>query len=396
MAGVLDMVTTTTTANYAKGAWDGLSQNNPVWSEMKKAGTILYDQGGETLQGSVEMGRHTPIVSAPGMDLSAQFIPKQRYKMYSFPWGEIANAFVIDKGLLRRNTGPQALVNLRDKEIPAMIRDTIVGTNGLAHQLLNQDGVGYTSTGLPMYGLPSFLHAPAATGLQGFDGAATVTGTGPADTDPEATMSSTSATYGGLSMERGAITGVDGLEADAWTPTLVNSSYTGWSGTADDEANSVLIFLQYAANRARRFSANDPTKKPTFGLLDQIFYNYAGNKIATKQTIYVQSGQGSVQTPNLGYDTYELMHAGLRWLWDENMPASTGYVINANQLKFHCQPLYSDEVGGNPLNKSGEDAGLIETFVGPDPIRRQYMASATIPGQFCAAPRFFVRIGGYS
>lgn len=396
MAGILDALTPTTIANYARGSWDGVSQNNPFFSELKKRGRIKYDVGGDQLVIPVEMGRYTPIVSAPGMDLSSQFAPKVRHKQASFPWGEITNATVLDRGLLRRNSGDQALVRLKDTEIPALMRDAIIGTNGLAHQLLQQNGPGYTGAGLPFYGAPSFLHAPGATGLVGFDGISTATGIAVADTDIEATFSSTSATYGGLSMERSALTGVDGLEPDAWTSTLVNTSYTGWTGTADQESLAMLLAMQYAVNRACRFSNSDPNKKPTFGTLDFSFFSYAGALIAAKQTIYVQSEQKNAMTPNLGYGQFELMHAGIKWFWDENAQASSGIIWNLNQCELNIQPLYKDQEGGSPLKVSGEDAGIMESNINFDPLRRLWLISATIPGQFAANPRYFVRLGNYS
>ncbi len=396
MSGILDLLTPTTIANYARGAWDGVSNNYPLFKEFKAMGRIKYDVGGTTLDGVVEAGRYQPIVSAPGMDLSSYFQPKVRHARWSFPWGEIVNATVIDRGMLRRNTGDQALVRLRDTEVPALYRDIIVASSGLAHQLLNQNGVSYSGTGLPFYGLPTLLHAPGATGLVGFNGVATATGIAVADTDIEATYSSTSGTYGGLSMERSALSGVDNLVADAWTPTLVNSSYTSWTGTNDDESNAVLKFTQYAVDRANRFSSGDTSMRPTFGLLDYNFFRYMGQMLAAKQTVYVTSDNKSVPSAQLGYGQHEQFHAGLRWFWDSNMTADTGYVLNLNKAELSIQTLYKEEANGGPLKVSGEEAGIIEAAINFDPIRRQHLISATIPGQAVFEPRYQVRIGNYS
>ncbi len=390
MAGILDQVTPTTIANYARGAVDGLTQNNPFFAELKKRGRIKYDVGGETIDGVLEAGRYTPIVSAPGMDLSSEFQPKLRHKRWSFPWGEIVNAMVIDRGVLRRNSGDQALVRLKDEEIPALMRDALVGTNGLAHQILQQNGPGYVGTGLPFYGIPSMSHAIAATGLVGFDGIATPTAIAPADTDIEATFSATSATYGGLSMVRDAFTTIDGLESDAWTPTLVNSSYTGWTGTQDDEDDAILKFTQYMVNRGCRFSNSDNTLKPNLALISQDWFGFMGAKVAALQTIYVGSDQKEAMTPNLGYAQHKIRHAGMEWMWDENMQASSAALLNLNKSTLYMQPLYQDQENGSPLKKSGEDAGFMEACINFDPLRRQYLVSATIPGQIVFFPRYQV------
>lgn len=397
MAGILDALTPTTIANYARGAWDSVCENFPFFAEAKKRGNLKYDVGGDSLQGPIEAGRFSAIVSAPGMDLTDQFVPRVRHAKYNFPWAEIAAGQYIDRGLLRRNAGDQALVRLRDTEIPAMLRDLIVGTSGgLAYQILQQNGPNYSGSGLPIYGFPSFLLQPGATGVVGFDGVATATAIAPADTDKEATPSSTSQQYAGLNLYLNGITGVDTPEADAWTPTLVNTSYTGWTGTADDEDDAILLFTQHAVNRASRFSANDNTKLPSAGFLDPVFYGYMGNKIAAKQTIYVQSSQKEVDTPNLGFQPHKLMHAGLTWMWDKNMPSETAYVVNFDQLTLNFQTLYRDQENGSPLKVSGEDAGIIETAINFDPTRRGYLVSGTIPGQMQCNPRYFVRCGNYS
>jgi hypothetical protein len=405
MAGILDALTPTTIANYARGAWDGVSENNPFFSEWKKRGKINYDVGGDHLEGPLEAGRYQPTISAPGMDLSELFAPKVRHARWSGNWGELANALVLDRGLLRRNSGDQALVNLKKTEIPALFRDTIVGDNGLAYQILQQNATTYTGNGLPFYGLPTFLPGQADIAnydLEGFDpSAGTLTGAVPADTDIEVGIGNapTYQNYLGLSMKYNNLTTVDAREKDAWTPTLVNTSYTGWTGTNDDEANAVLIFCQYGVDRACRFSNGDTTKRPTFGILDFTTFRYMGAKIAAKQTIYVENQDKTLNSSNLGYGQFQLMHAGLPWFWDENMPTGTqggGYVVNANFMTLNVQPLYKEQENGSPLTVSGEDAGIMEACINFDPIRRQYLVSATIPAQLICHPRMFVRLGNYS
>jgi hypothetical protein len=408
MAGIFDMLSPTTIANFARGAWDGVSQNNPFFNELKKRAKITYDVGGDTLQGVVEAGRYQPTITAPGQDLSALFTPKVRHARWTAPWAELANATVVDRGMLRRNSGDQALVRLRDTELPALFRDLIVGTNGLGHQLLSMNANAYTGTGLPFYGLPTFLpgngtgqtmaQAITAWDLEGFNPATgALTGSAPADGDREVAIGS-SATYQnylGLSMRPGALAGIDGLEADAWTPTLVNA-HSSYFGTADRPDLNMLGILQYAVDSGSRFSNSDTTKRPTFGVMDRLYFSYLGQLIAAKQTIYVESGKKDTGTPTLGYGQYELMHAGLKWMWDENCPSASAFVVNANHIGLNVQPLYKDQENGSPLKVSGEDAGIMETAVNFDPLRRQYLVSATIPGQFVANPRYFVRVGAYS
>ncbi len=420
MSGFLDVVTPTTIANYAKGAWDGVSQMNPELSMLKENADWNYDQGGDSTSDVLEGGRHTVLVSAPGMDMTPYLQARNRWARWTLPWAEISSAVVYDMGALRRNSGPQALYSIRDKDIPAMIRDLLYGaTASLGWQFLNQNITSPTGTnaanGLPLAGLPSLLLAPGSTGIVGFDPIASpnaYTGVAIAATDRGGAPGTASQTYGGLSMApvgsngagTGGIAGVDNNVIDAWTPSFVNSSSTAWSGSANVTAN-VLLYTQYAANRARRFSAGDASLMPQYGLLDFSLFQAMGVQVAAKQTIMI-TGQGNkktdVQNPSLGTLTDAIPHAGLLWRWSEKMPANAGYVLNFKQMRVFVQPV-SDRVeqptGGaaiTPQGASGEDAGILENNVTFDPIRRQYLVTSAFPGQLKVSPRYQVRIGAYA
>jgi hypothetical protein len=321
MAGFLDMLTPTTIANYARGAWDGVSINSWVYNELKKSGAFIYDVGGDSLSGPIEAGRYIPITSAPGVDLSSQFVPKVRHQRWNFPWAEMVNATVLDRGMLRRNSGDQALVRLRDTELPALFRDLLIAPGfGLLWALLSQNGFTYSGSGLPVYGLPSFLLAPSSTGVQGFStGTKAATGSVPAATDKEVCATATSQTYGGLSIAPNGLTGIDGVQYDAWMPTIVNTTCTGFTdGTV---ANNIELALMYLVNRLTRFGTNDPSLMPNLGLLDGNYYRALGAKKSAREQIFVLTSQKDPIVPDTGYAPITgINHAGLVWKWDENMP----------------------------------------------------------------------------
>ena len=92
MAGFLDVVTPTTIANFAKGAWDGVSQMNPCLQMLKENADWNYDQGGDSTSDVLEGGRHTVLVSAPGMDMTPYLQARNRWARWNLPWAEIAAA----------------------------------------------------------------------------------------------------------------------------------------------------------------------------------------------------------------------------------------------------------------------------------------------------------------
>lgn len=432
MPGTQDVIAPVTLANVARGAWDGISQNNPLYGEMKKKGTVEYDvQGGSDgstlnsstyeLSGAIEAGRYSPFISAPGTDISAQYVARTRFKRWTGNFGEICAAVPFDRGALRRNQG-SSITDLSKTEIPALFRDIIVAAPGLSWQILQLNATPYAGNGLPIYGLPTFLPGNGgsvsaagavstysmATAISDYDlegytpptgsGNGTLTGLAPADTDKEVAVGGapTYQNYLGLSIRQGALTGVDNLEFDAWSPTLVNSSATEWTGTADDEANAVEKFLSYAVFRGSRFSAADQSKVPNIGILDRKFFEYLGAKKASRETVFVMDNKADTKVADTGYPVAAIRHQGIVWFWDENMPTETAYCFNSAQIKLKVQPLYKGLMQGNPLKVSGEDAGIIETEIVQDPVRRQWLVNATIPAQLICNPRYFVRVSNYS
>lgn len=432
MSGTQDVISPVTLANVARGAWDGICQNNPLFGELKKKGTIEYDVNGGSdgstlnsatyeLSGTIEAGRYKPFISSPGMDISSQYAAKVRFKRWNGNFGEICAAVPFDRGALRRNQGSQ-IVDLSKTEIPALYRDMIVADPGLAWQILQHNATPYSGGGLPIYGLPTFLPGNGATvsaagvvstysmatattdyDLEGYTpptgtGTGTLTGSAPASTDKFIAIggSPTYQNYLNLSLKYGALTGVDNLEYDAWSPTLLNSSYTSWTGTAGDEANAIEIFLSEGVFQGSRFSSSDVNKIPNMGVLDKIFFGYLGKKKASRETVFVMPSKSDTAVADTGYPVSVIRHQGINFFWDENMPTETAYIYNTAQMKLKVQPLYKGLAQGNPLKVSGEDAGIIETEIVQDPVRRQWLVNATIPAQLICNPRYFVRISNYS
>jgi hypothetical protein len=106
--------------------------------------------------------------------------------------------------------------------------------------------------------------------------------------------------------------------------------------------------------------------------------------------------KSDVSVADTGYPVSVIRHQGINFFWDENMPTETAYVYNTSQMKLKVQPLYKGLAQGNPLKVSGEDAGILETEIVQDPVRRQWLVNCTFPGQLICNPRYFVRVSNYS
>lgn len=373
MASVQDVITPITITNYSKDAWDGISENNPVAKYLLAKGNIRRNVGGTSATWQLEAGRHAVNIVSDDQDITSLYTPRKRYAQPTINWGQLAGMVRFSKGQFRQNYGDQALVNFRDYEVPALFRDLMVGDSGIFHQFLQQNGGTYSSGGDPLYGLPSIV--PTLSWSAG-----SKTGT-------------VSGTYGGLSVALSGIA-VDGAEADAWTPTCVNTTSTAWAGGASNNTfrYNALEILSYGIAKGNRFSSSDPKKKLDLLLFDFAGYNDIGYQIGAKQTIYIDKKVAKGQQQGLGYETNAgLSHAGVPIDWDENAVASTGWGLNFSQIYLDVQPLIGPMDNAKAgLSMSGDDEGLFETEVTYDAGRRGCLVSATFPGQFRINPRYQV------
>lgn len=418
MSGIFDGLTATTIANYKKGAADNVVENNPFLSYLFSKGKIERQQGGTSIEGVVEAGLFTPRISADGDDRSALFTNAVHHKRWTQQWAQNSVETGVNFGELRRNFGPQALVNIADKKVPEMFKAIMTnGDTSLNGQILASNSAAYTGNGLPIDGLPTLLpgastqhtvaQAITAYDLEGFNpDTGAVTGAGPADTDIEVAVGGNSVltpNYCGLSIKYGALTGVDGLKGDSWKGTLVNSSATQWSGTNDDEANAILKYSQYTASRAARFANQDSTKRPTFGVTTFDQYMKMGNKLDGRQTIYTQPNMESTDKFGSGFKTSNMIyHAGLWWYYDQSVPTGRGYVINAEQAVYRCQPILDTRDGESIPSGFNTDGGdvkhsdLIESHIHFAVNTLSLNCVALINGQVWFNPRYQAAWDAYS
>lgn len=372
MASPQDVITPITISNYGKDAWNGITQNNPIGKMLLAKGNIRRNTAGTSLTWPLEAGRHAVTIVDDYQDISANYVPRKRFAQPTIAWGEIVSQCAFSKGQFRQNMGDQALVNFRDVEIPAMFRDLMVGNNGIFHQFLNQNGTTYTGTGRPIYGLPSIFPSTITWA------AGTKTGT-------------VSGTYAGLSTALSGIS-VDGVETDAWTPTAINSTSTAWAGGAGNNTFRYNVFeiLNYAIGKSSRFSASDRRMLPDCGLLSFDYYQDLGYQIGAKQSFYLTGKVNKGDTFGVGFNTNEgLSHGGLMFYWDENLPVTTGWILNFSQIFLDIQPLVGPVSSDKADMKiGGDDESMFETEVTYDPTRRGVLVSATFPGQFRIHPRY--------
>lgn len=394
MAAPQDVINPITIANYGKVAWNGIAQANPVCKLLTQKGNIRRDVGGLNNTWPLEAGRHDVYIVDDYQDVTALYTPRKRWAQPTLAWGECAAFRAISKGELRQNSGDQKLVDFRRVEVPAMFRDLMVASNtqgattvgGIFWQFLNMNGVAYAGTGRPLYGLPSVFTGNGAITWAAGSKTGTITNTN----------------YCGLScVLNGLSTTVEGAESDAWTPTALNTTSTAWAGGAGNATFRFNAFeiLSDLNSRCSRFSGSDSRLKPDCYLLERSMYVDVQYQIAAKQTIFLQGGAVKKGSQfGVGSDPMEgLLHNGLPIYWDENLPVSTGYLLNFDQIFMDVQPLFTFSGDKSVMNTKGmadsdqdlsADQSMFETEVRFNDGRRAVTVSVTFPGQFRIHPRY--------
>lgn len=376
MATPTDIINSATTNLYIKGRWENFKKMNPFFGILDAKGHIITGESGQQLYWLARAGTYVPVITSDYADQSANYVPNKQYINASLAWGETAQFDAVSKGEFAKNDGDSALVKLRDFRMPDMCDDLINrSSTSLSYQILNTNGGTYSGTGLPIYGLPSIFADSGSYSA----GSKTATSSG---------------TYGGNSLATSGITSVTSPVDNAWTPQLTNATCTLF-GSGASERNNVLEYFSYTM-RQLTFDGNDPTQRPTVILTNGQTFDYGRAAIGAKQTIFLQSAPTADDAWGVGTSVQYFVHDGVKCYWDSNMPASTTYVLNMDQIYFHSLkvvgPLSGDTMPGAKPNKKD----MFDAEVNYNDQRRAMTISITWRGQMRANPRFQGKIYPYA
>lgn len=370
-----DIINTATTNLFIKGRWENFKKMNPFFGILDAKGHIITGESGQQLYWLARAGTYAPTITSDYADQSANYVPNKQYIAASLPWAETAQFDAVSKGEFAKNDGDSALVKLRDFRMPDMVDDLINrSSTSLSYQILQTDGSSYAGTGLPIYGLPTIFQSSG-----GSAGSKDATSNG---------------TYGGQALATSGITSVTNPVSNAWTPQLTNATATTF-GSGASEKNNVLEYLSYTM-RQLTFDGNDPTQRPTCGITNGQTYDYARAAIGAKQTIFLQTAVSADDAWGVGTSVQYFVHDGVKFYWDSNMPASTTYVLNMDQMWFHSLkvvgPLSGDTLPGAKPGKKD----MFDAEVNYNDQRRAMTISITWRGQLRANPRFQGKIYPYA
>lgn len=367
-----------TIANYSKMEWQNVVNHYPTAKNFMKKGNINRDVGGTQLSWPIEGGLNENHVVQDYEDVADLYTMTTNYARASIDWGLIGSFKAISKGQLRTNSGNEALVKFGRKTVPSMFRDLLnQGSGSLFWHLFNTNLYSYVSSNnkVPFAGLPSV-----------FTGTTAITWS---SASKQGTINNTN--YAGLTCVESGLTSITNPRSDAWTPQAFNTT-SGLYGnsSAPTFALNAFAILSDAISACSKFDANDTTKQTQEVVLTRALYNDFAALMQQKQSFLLTGKVSKGAAFGIGMDVMAgLEHNGVPVRWDGHIPASTGYLLNYDQMFLDLQPRYEFSKDANSaLTTSGDDDGIFETEVRYNDGRMAVTVSATCPGQFRFNPRY--------
>jgi len=408
MSTIQDVINPITIKNYIRDQWDNAIARVVGLGLLVQKGHVRKHTGGDPgSEWPVYVGQSNILTTHYDQDVSAEYKPIRRHERAILDWGQKSAFERLSKGAMKRNGGEAALVRYGTETVPNMIRDLIAqgtqspstGKGSLSADLIALDGGTYSGSGLPLYGFPSIFK---------FDTSSTA---------KETTVTSGS-TYAGLSLESTGL-GSDILSDTVWTPKGINThAASAWSlntatnglATSSGDRYAVFEILSYAINELS-YDPADEKFRPDCGIMDKLHFLILRNALGDKQKFWLKTNDDSGKVFGGGTSTEYAMHDGLPFYQDRNMPASTTYITNFDQIWLDYLPQLAPIAGDkSPVKKSkaGGDGGprkgglahpaldIFDVEVDYDRNRRGVAVSVTADLKYRINPRYQGKIADFS
>jgi len=361
---------------YEKGAIEAAINSTPEWGILDQKSNMKQGDGLQ-LTFSARVGNTANQNIGAFSDLTSLQVRKTRHAQASLPWGRLANVEALSSWDLQLNNNDRSRMESYAKEVVGQQYRSITtqGENSLSDQFFNTNGETSTDE-LPIHGLATIFR-PGTT----------------LDTAKEAAIAS-GAEYAGLSLESGGLAGIDGLDARAWTPTMVNTDYD-WDGAGATELTESNVPKVLGHLHRQLIFGQTEEFSPDCFLTSQDYFGIISDFIGEKQQIYISDTNKGGSNWGIGTSQQKLSHNGIPVYWSENIAASTGYLLNFNQIKqWYLDPKpvegdYNQNViakggSGKYEQKLKQFSAICERAGG----RLGYVSEIVWGGQFQFNPRF--------
>ena len=359
-------VVTTTTARYLKGAAD-LTIRDRLWlAWLNRKRRITYNWSGDEVKWQVKFSLPEVVPYSGGI---IDFEPSDPYRQLTLGWrGYVVSDTMTERERLM-NRGNEALIR-RYGEIMKNNRRALDNQLG-TEVYVDGNATGYTSR---MHGIESFCAAGGTCAV----------------TDKIAVPDDT---YAGKSTKLGAEAGTwssdlttspNAVQATDWpsgkgdpeydymAPRLMNYDSTAWgTGAQTWLANCDRVIRQ--ANLWTRLNAGPDGRADVVLLAEDMFYDYM-NKIEAKSRINLKP---TPQVLEMGFDGAQ--QEGVSIVTEFGVPASTGYLLNFDQMEMRC--MY-----GELYMSKGPEMDI-------NTLSYKYLMAYY--GNLCFQPKFFSKIADF-
>lgn len=317
-----------------KGAWDGVQAHRAAFQALKKRGHINKGIAGKRLDWDVRVARHD--ISAYDDLERLEFARKNQYILAQLPWATLAMKDVLSRDEIAMASGPEAMEQLHKRLVTNMTDDFQSRVN---YQFLRQDGAA-TGAGNVLHGVPTFI--------AGADNSSAL----------DATMSDT---YAGHSTALSGLLGVDGADADAWTPSGIDSSAT--AVTSWETSGSALKLFTYAVDKCTKGSMGKD--RPDLAIFDRAMLSTLKSAVTAQQRGQVSGSPSGTQ--GLGIPG-ALEVDGVECVFDADMASGETYVLNFNHIYMDLLPVpeISEGYGAIPDGGKSGKTEFFEVLVEPD------------------------------
>lgn len=377
MATPAEVINPITITNFQRGIIDSAYDNSLILGMLKAKGSIKKSGGGLNFYWTQRIVNYGVKSVGNYADVNDKYVPTKLDQSLTQEWGKIETFDALSHFDIQRNNGDEALVKFCDENIAWMYRSMLSqGQNSIADQFFN-DRSGDADVALPLLGLGSINQW-----------------TNVANTVKEATVT-TNATYAGRPLAING-SGVANAVPYALTPRNVNTDFD-WDGDASadgeltkDNAPIVIGRLQSLIT----FDPADKTMSPDVVISDREYFEVGRTWLGTNQTIFVNLGDDSGGKYGLGSSIECIPINGIKWYWDANVPANTGYMLNLDHIKLKYldpgAPYSADKYPGKRSDGSvkGSDSLLFHTEVNYNDGRLGLTVANEFAGQFQIDARF--------
>jgi hypothetical protein len=351
-------IDTNTISHYFKGYWENTTNHRAALQALMKRGHIETGISGSNLVWNFRAGRYETAAygDAESIDISR----KNHYKQANLPWAFITTSDGITRDEIALAQGEFALVRHEKEMLKNLTNDFETRVNA---DFLRKDGPA--SAGNVLYGCPSFF-AHTSSGASSKTAAA-------------------SDSYAGHSTALNGITGVDGAESNAWSPTIVNYTSTAFNGgsaaTWEGQALKALTFAKDSIT-----FGNKEEEQPDLVFVTGTMLSDVKNLITAQQRMVITTSPGDAGPQGLGI-VGSVQHDGLEIAKDVDMAAGEAYMLNFRQIWLECLPKVSVENPGPKLtgNKKPE---YFEVLTEDDIRSNGILVRVNLRAQFRFNPRY--------